>query len=146
MKGNLTMNKRNEEKRRNSRAGFTLIEILLVVVIIGMLAGIAAVSVPRHLEKSRRAKAAADISAISMAVQSYYMEEGKYPSSLDLLTSGDEPYLEKGIPKDPWGQPYQYAFPGGHKPLKFDLYSFGSDGVSSEDDVANWKTGDETGE
>lgn len=128
---------------RRRRAGFTLIEILLVVVIIGMLAGIAAVSVPKHMEKSRRAKAAADISAISMAVQSYYMEEGKYPSSLEALTAGDDPYLEKGIPKDPWKNPYNYAFPGSHKPLKFDLYSYGGDGTASDDDVANWKNSDE---
>ncbi len=137
------MNNQNEQRRRNSRAGFTLIEILLVVVIIGMLAGIAAVAVPRNIEKARRAKAAADISAISLAVQSYYMEEGKYPQSLDALTSGDDPYLEKGIPKDPWKNPYNYAYPGSHKPLKFDLYSYGMDGVASEDDVANWKQADE---
>lgn len=134
------MNQERTERRRRARGGFTLIEILLVVVIIGMLAGIAAVSVPKHLEKSRRAKAAADISSISMAVQSYYMEEGKYPSSLEALTSGNDPYLEKGIPKDPWGNAYQYAFPGTHKQPKFDLYSLGADGVQSDDDVVNWQT------
>ena len=137
------MKKENQPCRNNRRAGFTLIEILLVVVIIGMLAGIAAVAVPRNIEKARRAKAAADISSIGLAINSYYMEEGKYPQSLDLLTSGDDPYLEKGIPKDPWKNPYVYAFPGSHKPLKFDLYSYGMDGVASEDDVANWKTGEE---
>jgi len=126
-------------KRRNARSGFTLIEILLVVVIIGMLAGIAAVSVPKHMRKAREAKAAADISTISMAIQAYYMDKGSYPSSLDALVQGDDPYLEKGIPSDPWSRPYQYAHPGSHKPLKFDLYSYGEDGSPSGDDVANWQ-------
>lgn len=137
------MNKKTDQSRRNSRAGFTLIEILLVVVIIGMLAGIAAVSVPKHLKKARMSKAAADIASISMAVQSYYMEEGKYPANLDALVSGNEPYMEKGIPKDPWQNAYQYAFPGAHKQPKFDLYSYGEDGVQSEDDVVNWQTASE---
>lgn len=126
-------------RRALRRAGFTLIEMLLVVVIIGMLATIVSVSIPRHLKSARQSKAAADIQAIGIAIQSYYMEEGKYPSSLDALTSGDEPYLEKGIPKDPWGNPYSYAYPGSHKPFKFDLSSAGEDGVASDDDVANWK-------
>ena len=136
-------NKREEQAPRNSRGGFTLIEILLVVVIIGMLAGIAAVSVPKHLEKARRSKAAADISSVSMAIQSFYMEEGHYPPNLDVLSSGNDPYLEKGLPKDPWGQPYQYAFPGAHHQPKFDLYSYGADSTPSGDDIVNWQTDNE---
>jgi general secretion pathway protein G len=133
---------RHHEKRRSrwsGSKGFTLIEILLVVVIIGMLATIVTVSVPKHLEKARRSKAAADIGGLGVAIQSYYMEQGKYPGSLDALASGDDPYLEKGIPKDPWGNAYIYAFPGSHKPFKYDLKSTGADGVESDDDVANWK-------
>jgi general secretion pathway protein G len=133
------MNAEQCEQRRHARAGFTLIEILLVVVIIGMLAGIAAVSVPKNMRRAREAKAAADISAISMAIQTYYMDKGKYPSSLDLLVQGEEPYLEKGVPDDPWQNKYQYAYPGSHKPLKFDLYCYGEDGVQSGDDIANWQ-------
>lgn len=131
------MNRRAREGKIG-RAGFTLIEILLVVVIIGLLATVVTVSIPRNLEKARRNKAAADIQAISVAVQAYYMDEGKYPGSLEALTTGEEPYLEK-LPLDPWGNPYVYAYPGSHKPLKFDLYSYGPDGVPSDDDIANWK-------
>ncbi|HRZ10852.1 MAG TPA: type II secretion system protein GspG [Kiritimatiellia bacterium] len=125
--------------RRARQGGFTLIEMLLVVVIIGMLATIVTVSIPKHMRKARESKAAADIQSIGIAIQSYYMEEGKYPGSLDLLTSGDDPYLDKGIPKDPWGNAYTYSYPGAHKPFKFDLASMGEDGVPSDDDVANWK-------
>ena len=134
------MKKEQERKAPGTgREGFTLIEILLVVVIIGMLATIVTVSVPKHLEKARKSKAAADIGGIGVAVQSYYMDKGKYPPNLTSLTEGDDPFLEKGIPKDPWGNDYIYAFPGSHKPFKYDLKSLGSDGVESDDDIANWK-------
>jgi general secretion pathway protein G len=131
-------NKRSAQFSRPGRDGFTLIEILLVVVIIGMLATIVTVSVPKHLEKARRSKAAADVGGLGVAIQSYYMEKGKYPASLDDLTTGEDPFLEKGVPKDPWGNAYIYQFPGTHKPFKYDLQSLGPDGVQSDDDVANW--------
>jgi len=126
-------------RRTPPQAGFTLIEMLLVVVIIGLLATIVTVSIPKSLNKARRSKAAADVQSIGVAIQSYYMEEGKYPGSLDALTSGDDPYLETGIPNDPWGNPYSYSYPGSHKPFKYDLTSTGEDGVASDDDIANWK-------
>ena len=136
------MNERDKKRieTQTRRGGFTLIEILLVVVIIGLLASIVSISVPRHLEKARKSKAAADIDSIGVAVQSYYMEEGKYPATLDLLTSGNDPYLEKGIPLDPWGTAYQYNFPGSHPPFKYDLRSSGADGVESADDISNWQS------
>jgi general secretion pathway protein G len=130
----------NRESGRAPCAGFTLIEILLVVVIIGMLASIVSISVPRHLEKARTSKARADIDSLGVAVSSYYMDEGKYPSGLEALTQGNDPYLEKGIPDDPWGNPYYYAYPGSHPPFKYDLRSLGADGVESADDIANWQT------
>lgn len=117
-----------------AKAGFTLIEILLVVVIIGMLATVVTISVPRQLEKARVNKAKADIQGIGVAIQSYNMEVGRYPANLDALTSGDEPFLEKGIPKDPWGGEYAYSYPGSHKPLKYDLSCTSPDGKV----VANW--------
>ena len=128
------MKRERRWSRRARRAGFTLIEILLVVVIICMLATIVTVSVPKHLEKARVNKARADIGALSIAIQSYYMEEGKYPPSLDVLSSGDDPYLEKGIPNDPWGGTYTYSYPGSHKPFKFDLQATTPAGVV----IANW--------
>ncbi|MCX6995939.1 MAG: type II secretion system major pseudopilin GspG [Kiritimatiellaeota bacterium] len=123
-----------------ARAGFTLIEIMLVVVIIGLLAGIVSVSIPKHLEKARHNKARADIDGLGVAINSYYMDTGKYPPNLDSLVQGDEPYLDKGIPKDPWGNDYQYTYPSAHKPFKYDIKSLGFDGVESDDDIANWKT------
>jgi general secretion pathway protein G len=124
---------------RRARAGFTLIEILLVVTIISLLAGIVAVSIPKYNMKARVAKAKADIDSLGVGIQAHLLDTGKYPASLDVLTQGDDPVIVS-IPLDPWQSPYKYAYPGTHKPFKYDLWSFGPDGLdNTEDDIANWK-------
>jgi len=131
------MKKKNEQEKQNKTAGFTLIEILLVVVIIGMLATIAAINVPKYLGQGRVSKAKADVSSIGTAVQLYNMNEGKYPASLSALQEGNDPYMQS-LPKDPWGKDYQYAVGSSRKGLRFEIYSFGDDGVQSGDDIGNW--------
>ena len=131
------MKKQNEQEKQNKAAGFTLIEILLVVVIIGMLATIAAINVPKFLGQGREGKAKADVSSISTALHLYNMNEGKYPASLSALQEGNDPYMQS-IPKDPWGKDYNYAVGSSRKGLRFEIYSFGEDGVQSGDDIGNW--------
>ncbi|MCB1069201.1 MAG: type II secretion system protein GspG [Verrucomicrobia bacterium] len=132
----MTEEQRNEQRRTRS-AGFTLIEILLVVVIIGMLATIAAINVPKFLGQGREGKAKADVSNISTAIHAYNMVEGKYPGSLSDLMAGDDPYMES-IPKDPWGKEYVYRRPSSRKGLRFEVFSYGEDGSESGDDIGNW--------
>jgi general secretion pathway protein G len=131
------MNKRREEQRCRREGGFTLIEILLVVVIIGMLATIAAINVPKYLGQGREGKAKADVSAITTALHAYNMIEGKYPTSLGALTEGNDPFLQT-LPKDPWGRDYQFSASSSRKGLRFEVYSLGDDGVASGDDIGNW--------
>jgi len=131
------MKKQQHEQRHRGSAGFTLIEILLVVVIIGMLATIAAINVPKYLGQGREGKAKADVAAISTALQAYNMVEGKYPANLGALTDGNDPFLQS-LPKDPWGRDYQYTVPSSRKGLRFEVYSMGEDGVQSADDIGNW--------
>lgn len=135
------MKKQNEQEKQNKAAGFTLIEILLVVVIIGMLATIAAINVPKFLGQGREGKAKADVSSISTALHLYNMNEGKYPASLSALQEGNDPYMQS-IPKDPWGKDYNYAVGSSRKGLRFEIYSFGDDGVQSGDDIGNWASDD----
>ena len=135
------MKKQNEQEKQNKAAGFTLIEILLVVVIIGMLATIAAINVPKFLGQGREGKAKADVSSISTALHLYNMNEGKYPASLSALQEGNDPYMQS-IPKDPWGKDYNYAVGSSRKGLRFEIYSFGEDGVQSGDDIGNWASDD----
>lgn len=135
------MKERYNKKRHQGSAGFTLIEILLVVVIIGMLATIAAINVPKFLGQGREGKARADVSNISTMVEAYNMNEAKYPSSLSALSEGNNPYMPK-IPKDPWGHEYQYSSSSSRKGLRFEVYSMGEDGVASGDDIGNWAADD----
>lgn len=118
------MNKKSDRRHFAKRSGFTLIEIILVVVIIGILAGIAVPRMGGQSEKAMVGKAQATISALSMAVQQYEMINGAYPTSLDGLLDESKggPFMEKkAIPTDPWGQPYTFAAPGAHNTHTFDL-------------------------
>ena len=134
------MKQDNRRKCAAGQAGFTLVEILLVVVIIGMLATIAAINVPKFLGQGREGKVKADINSISAAVEAFNMVEGKYPSSLANLTEGNDPYL-KSLPKDPWGSEYQYNTPSSHAGHRYDIYSNGEGGKQ----IGTWNLSEKTG-
>lgn len=137
------------EKRNVVRRGFTLIELLLVLVILAVLAGLV---VPRFAKRSEQAKltaAKADIAAIEMAIDSFEVDCGRFPTSEEGLQALITPptnvngwksaYLKKGKPKDPWGNDYAYRYPGQHNTDSYDLYSFGPDGQDGGgDDIDNW--------
>ena len=126
---------------RNRRGAFTLIEILLVVVIIGILAAVAIPRLGGRVKQAQIAAAQADVNNIGMALRLYEVDNGAYPSSLQGLVASPGaapnwrgPYLEKGVPKDPWGNDYVYAFPGSRNPNSYDLHSMGPDGAESGDE------------
>ena len=135
------------------RNGFTMIEIMLVVIIIGILAAMVIPNIAGRSEQARLSAARADIEAnISTALDMYELDSGHYPTSEQGLQSLLEkptvtpapmnwngPYLKKKkIPLDPWGKAYVYVAPGAHNADGFDLSSYGKDGVESEDDIVNW--------
>lgn len=135
---------KRSETRADQRAGFTLIEIMLVVVIIGILAGVAAVQFGGRVGQGQENAAKASLQAIGMALSLYELDNGSYPTGLDgLLTQPaganlwDGPYLEdEELPLDPWGNPFVYTYPSSRGPKFYDLKSTGQDGVESADDVA----------
>ena len=131
----------------NSKSGFTLIEILLVVVIIGILAAVAIPRLGGRVKQAQVAAAQADVNNIGMALRLYEVDNGAYPGSLQGLVASPGavpnwrgPYLEKGVPNDPWGNGYIYASPGSRNPNGYDLHSMGPDGAESGDDICNWQT------
>jgi len=134
--------------RRRSR-GFTLLEILVVLAIIGLIAAIAAPQVFKSLGGAKSDSAQVQIESLSTAIDLYRLEVGKLPPDLEALIekpSGEDrwngPYLRKrSLPKDPWGNPFQYRAPGEN--ADFDLYSLGADGTEGGEgenrDVTNWE-------
>ncbi len=143
----MSRNKREEAQRMR---GFTLIELLVVLVIIGLLGALVA---PRFIGKGETAKpkiARQQIEMLGTALDTYKLDVGKYPESLNyLIETGEEemgrwdgPYLKKKvIPKDPWGNEYVYKYPGEHG--EYDLISYGKDGQEGgeglDKDINSWE-------
>ena len=135
-----------------SRSAFTLLEIMLVVVIIGMLMGVAIVKIQGNTDKARLTAAKSDVDgAFRTTLNLYELDNGTFPTTeqglkalVEKPTSEPVPrnwrqYLEKKtIPKDPWDHDYVYISPGVHNPDSYDLSSLGKDGVESNDDIRNW--------
>lgn len=116
--------------------GFTLLELLIVIVIIGLLAAYVGPRYFAQLGKSERTIAKAQIESLEKALDTYRLDLGRYPSTEEGLTAlitkptnmpqWNGPYLKKNLPLDPWGHPYQYRSPGPHSDIE--LLSFGKDG------------------
>jgi general secretion pathway protein G len=139
--------------RRGICRGFTLLELLVVMVIIGLLASYVGPKYFGQIGKSEIKVAKAQIDALEKALAQYRLDVGRYPSTEQGLASlvnkppsepkWSGPYLSKDVPLDPWGKPYAYkCCPGDHG--DFDLYSLGKDGVPGGTgdgaDVTNWNS------
>jgi len=138
---------------RTSR-GFTLIEIMVVVVIIGLLAAVIVPQVVNKVDEARVTRAKADIASIESALTIFRLDNSKYPTTEQglaaLTTQPTDPsirnwrpggYLTKKVGKDPWGNEYQYVYPGTHGG-EYDLFSLGADnqpgGEGTSTDIGNW--------
>lgn len=133
-----------------SGRGFTLIELLLVVVILAILASVVVPRFAKRSEQARNAAARTDISNLRVAFGAFEVDCGRYPTAAEGMQALVEqpanasgwqgPYLEKkGLPKDPWGNPYVYQCPGQHNTDGYDLHSVGPDGQDGGgDDIDNW--------
>ncbi|HEX68558.1 MAG TPA: prepilin-type N-terminal cleavage/methylation domain-containing protein [bacterium] len=95
--------------REKRKKGFTLMELMVVMAIITLLAGILLPNYIKHIEKAKLAKAKADIEELIKAISLYRIDNGAFPSSLSDLTSGTHPYLAREIPSTPWGGSYEYT-------------------------------------
>lgn len=118
----------NQIKKR----GFTLIELLIVIVILGLLASLVAPAMFSKVSSSQRKTAETQMQMFETALDTYRLDNGDFPTSLDELRKSDKPswdgpYLPKSIPLDPWGNPYAYKMPG-ENGYGYELSSYGKDG------------------
>lgn len=141
---------RQSRRRRPAQQGFTLLEIMVVIVILGVLASMVVPSLMGNKDKADRQKAVSDIVALESALDMYRLDNQRYPSTEQGLSAlikkpviQPEPknyqpdgYIRR-LPQDPWGADYQLQNPGKHG--KLDIFSLGPDGMSgTEDDIGNW--------
>ena len=135
---------------RTAAPGFTLLELLVVMVIIGLLAGYVGPKYFGQIGKSEIKVARAQLDALEKALDQYRLDTGHYPAAESGLAAlmqkppneakWDGPYLKKIVPLDPWGRPYVYKLPGEHG--DYDLVSYGKDGqpggTGEASDIVNW--------
>lgn len=132
---------------QNREGAFTLAEVLIVVVIIGILASFVLPKFFGSAEKARLTAARVQISNFESALTAYYSDHGDFPSTdegLEVLakrTDDRDAYLSKAVPKDPWGNAYRYLKPATHEIVDYDLWSVGPDGLDgTPDDIGNWES------
>jgi general secretion pathway protein G len=132
------------------RKGFTLVELLVVMVIIALLAALVGPRLFPKLGKGKQSAATAQIELIGQGLDHFRLDVGRYPTTQEglnvlMVNAGIEkwegPYLKKALPNDPWGKPYHYQCPGSHG--DYDLFSYGLDGAPGGDgedkDISSWE-------
>ena len=125
---------------RNEK-GFTLVELMVVIVIIGLLATVVIINVLPATDKAAVTKAKADVATLEQGVEMYRLNKLHYPNGEEGLKAVSAEGYVKRLPKDPWGNPYVYAAPG-RNGRAFDIYSYGADGreggEGQDADIGNW--------
>ena len=138
---------RRQVPGRGASRGFTLVELLLVLVILALIGSLVLPGIIGKAEGAKAKAAKSQIDRLSMAVESYYLDTGRTPDSLEALIeeTGDAsgwngPYVKKSSLNDPWGREYVYTYPGEHG--DFDIYSYGADGQpggeATNADINSW--------
>lgn len=143
-------------RHESTERGFTLIEIMVVILVLGILAALVAPNVFQHVGTAKDAAARSQIELFGAALDAYRLDNDAYPSTTQGLEALRReplsqprprnwrgPYLRREIPADPWGRPYEYRSPGEANPWSYDLVSYGRDGTpggeGDDADIRSWE-------
>lgn len=146
----------SREKRIQARGGFTLIEMIVVMIIIAVIAGLVGPRLFKNVARAKQNAAKAQIELLGIALDQYRLDNDMYPTTEQGLSAlitqpitppisenWDGPYLRKEVPLDPWGREYNYESPGRMDAEGYDLYSFGGDGIEGGEDedadIVSWR-------
>ena len=143
-----TIDSSRQGRSRGVQQGFTLVELLLVLVILALIGGLVLPGIIGKAEGAKAKAASSQVSRLAMAVESYYLDTGSTPESLEQLvnepsdaTGWNGPYVKPSSLKDPWGREYEYSYPGEF--AEFDIVSLGADGQPGGEgknaDLNNWE-------
>lgn len=145
----MSLPRRRQRRRRRVEAGFTLVEMLVVITIIGLIMALVAPRVLNYLSESKAKAAKIQIESFGSALDLFYLDSGRYPTSSEGLVAlvqrpgnnptWNGPYLKGGVvPADPWGRPYLYRAPGEHG--AYDIVSHGQEGQNggTASDITSW--------
>lgn len=146
---------------RNRKRGFTLVEIMVVIIVLTILAAAVIPNLTGKTDDARVARARSDVAALEAAIDMFKLDMGRFPTSEEGLAVLREPpqsddavrwkgpYLKKSVPPDPWGNPYVYVCPGVFNPDSYDLSSLGADGQEGGEgyarDITSWEHYEDTG-
>ena len=132
---------RGDDENRRGEDGFTLVELMVVIVIIGLLATVVLINVAPATDKAAITKVKADVSTLEQGVEMYRLSKLSYPSGDGLQALVAEGFVKR-LPNDPWGNPYRYAAPG-RNGAPFSIFSTGADGreggEGEDADIGNWE-------
>jgi general secretion pathway protein G len=146
----------SSETRAQRQGGFTLIEMIVVMIIIAVIAGLVGPRLFKNVARAKQSAGKAQIELIGIALDQYRLDNDMYPTTEQGLAAlisqptsppipenWDGPYLKKEVPLDPWGRDYYYESPGRMDAEGYDLYSFGRDGIEGGDDedgdIVSWR-------
>ena len=132
--------RRGDERRRRREDGFTLVELMVVIVILGLLATVVVINIAPATDKAAATKVRADVATLEQGVEMYRLSRMNYPAGDGLQALVSEGFVKR-LPNDPWGNPYRYEAPG-RNGAPFSIYSLGADGreggEGEDADIGNW--------